>query len=92
MAAPSQHQNENAHSEAGDAAFLDQAYLTYIIPFGTDVDIEAEVRNAKSRQMPLEDIESRSWLFFGKASTRAVMLPLLPCRSPEILVSHNTHS
>lgn len=91
MAVPSQHQNEDAPLEAGDSAFLEQAYLTYIIPFGTDVDIKDELQNVISKQQPLEDIESRSWLFFGKA-------PVWPCCRccvagfPEVFVSHNTYS
>lgn len=51
--------------EAGDDAFLDQAHLTYIIPYGTEVDIKAEVENALAQKKPLEEIDSRPWLFFG---------------------------
>lgn len=64
MAVPSQVQD--IPLEAGDSAFLEQAYLTYLIPFGTDVNIEEEIANAVLKKQPLEEIESRSWLFFGK--------------------------
>lgn len=73
MAVPSQ--LEDVPLDAGDSAFLEQAYLTYIIPFGTDVNIEEEIQNAVSNKHTLEDIESRSWLFFGKdPSSRAIPL------------------
>lgn len=82
MAVPSQ--PEDATPDAGDTAFLEQSHLTYVIPYGTDVDIKEEVENAIAREKALEDIETRSWLFFG----------MRPCNiySPAALVSHNTHS
>lgn len=52
--------------EPGDSTFLDHSYLTYTIPFGTGVDIEEEIKNAVAKKQPLEEIETRPWLFFGK--------------------------
>lgn len=66
MAVPSPAQDTPL--EAGDSTFLEQAYLTYVIPLGTDVNIKEEITNAVSKKQPLEEIESRSWLFFGKTS------------------------
>lgn len=63
MAVPSQ--LEGTAAEAGDDTFLDWAHLTYIIPYGTEVDIKAEVANALAQKKPLEEIDSRPWLFFG---------------------------
>lgn len=83
MAVPSYF--DDAAPEAGDTAFLQQSYLTYIIPFGTDVDIKAEVENAITQKKPIEDIETRPFLFFGMHLGHI-------CYSPGALVSHNTHS
>lgn len=66
MAVPSE--AEDIPPNAVDSGFLEQAYLTYIIPFGTDVDIREEIAKAVSQKQPLEEIESRAWLFFGKDS------------------------
>lgn len=63
MAVPSQ--LEGTAPEAKDEAFLDRAHLTYIIPYGTEVDIKVEVENALAQKKPLEEIDSRPWLFFG---------------------------
>lgn len=54
--------------EVDDAAFLEQAYLTYLIPYGTNVDIGEVVKAAISEKKPLEELESRTWLFFGMGS------------------------
>lgn len=64
MAVPSQ--PEDTASEAGDAAFLEQSELTYIIPFGTDVDVKETIQRAIFKKQPLEEIDSRTWLFFGR--------------------------
>lgn len=64
MAVPSQ--IEDVPLEVRDSAFLEQAHLTYIIPFETDFKIKEEITYAISKKQPLEEIESRSWLFFGK--------------------------
>lgn len=63
MAVPSQ--LEDSTPDAGDTAFLEQAHLTYVIPHGTDLNIKEEIEHALAHQKPLEDIETRSWLFFG---------------------------
>lgn len=67
MAVPSQ--VEDAATEAGDAAFLGQSYLTYIIPFRTDVDVKQELENAIAKSQPLADVDSRSSLLFGMLSS-----------------------
>lgn len=82
MAVPSQFEDA---PEAGDAAFLEQAHLTYLIPSGTDVDIKADIENAIAQKKPLGDIDTRSFLFFG-------MHQLCLRHSTGALVSHNTHS
>lgn len=64
MAVPSQ--LEDTALEAADAGFLQQSELTYIIPSGTEVDVKEEIERAISKKQPLEEIESRTWLFFGK--------------------------
>lgn len=51
--------------ELDDSAFLEHSYLTYIIPYGTDADIAEVVKAAIAEEKPLEELESRSWLFFG---------------------------
>lgn len=63
MAVPSQ--LEDAVPDAGDTAFLEQSHLTYVINYGTDVDIKETIESAIAQGKPLEDIETRSWLFFG---------------------------
>lgn len=67
-----------AAQDTGDSRFLDQAYLTYVILFGTDVDIKEEIASALAKKQPLEEIESRSWLFFGRgppSSPPSVLCP-----------------
>ncbi|CAN8098793.1 unnamed protein product [Discula destructiva] len=64
MAVPSQ--VEDGTLEAGDSAFLEQSYLTYIIPHGTDVDIKSELENTIAEKKPFEEIDTRSWLFFDE--------------------------
>lgn len=82
MAVPSQ--PEDAAPDAGDTVFLEQSHLTYVVPYGTNVDIKETIQSAISQKKPLEDIETRSWLFFG--------MHLCYPYSPGALVSHNTHS
>lgn len=72
MAVPSQ--LEDAAPDAGDTAFLEQSHLTYVVPYKTGVDIKEEIEDAIAQKKPLEDIETRSWLFFGMHSRN----PLLP--------------
>lgn len=76
MAVPNQ--LEDVSETGGDPAFLDHSYLTYTIPFGTGVDIEEEIKNAIEKKQPLEEIETRPWLFFGKGP----YVLLLPGSSP----------
>lgn len=53
---------------APDTLFLEQSHLTYVIPYGTNVDVKEIIEGAISRKKPLEDIETRTWLFFGMRS------------------------
>ncbi|ROW11089.1 hypothetical protein VMCG_00972 [Cytospora schulzeri] len=64
MAVPNQH--DDVSETGGDSAFLDHSYLTYTIPFGTGVNIEEEIKNAIEKKQPLEEIETRPWLFFDE--------------------------
>lgn len=64
MADPNQ--LEDVSETGGDPAFLDHSYLTYTIPFGSGVDIEEEIKNAIEKKQPLEEIETRPWLFFDE--------------------------
>lgn len=63
MAVPSQ--LEAGTSEAGDSAFLEHSYLTYIIPHDTEIDITQYIQTAVAEKKVLEELESRTWLFFG---------------------------
>lgn len=58
--------------EVDDSAFLEHSYLTYIIPYGTDADIGEVVKAAIAEKKPLEELESRTWLFFGMGSSALV--------------------
>lgn len=58
--------------EVDDSAFLEHSYLTYILPYGTDIDISEVVKGAIAQKKPLEELESRTWLFFGMASSALV--------------------
>lgn len=82
MAVPSQ--LEDTASDTRDTVFLEQSHLTYVIPYGTNVDIKEIIEGAISQKKPLEDTETRTWLFFGMHSCYLF--------SPGALVSHNTHS
>lgn len=59
---------DDASGGAGDAAdtFLQQAYLTYIIPFASDFDPEEALsRGEDSVESKIANIEQRDQLFFG---------------------------
>lgn len=84
MADPSPSLEHDVPNEADASAFLAHAYLTYILPYDTDVDIGEVVKAAIADKKPLEELESRTWLFFGMAILR-------PGANPEVLPSHNTH-
>lgn len=66
MGSPTKPGNGDTASGEEDTAFLEQSFLTYTVPFKTDINIEEEVRAAISRGQPLEDFENRPWLFFGE--------------------------
>lgn len=51
--------------EVDDSAFLEHAYLTYIIPYDTSADVGELVKAAIAQKKSLEGLESRTWLFFG---------------------------
>ncbi|KAF3764972.1 hypothetical protein M406DRAFT_41903 [Cryphonectria parasitica EP155] len=64
MAVPSQIQDTAVG--AGDSAFLAQSYLTYLIPYRTNVDMKEEVEKAIATSQPLADIASRPWFLFDE--------------------------
>lgn len=61
---------------AGDAAdvpdaFVEQSYLTYIIPFATDFSAENVLRRGEgSVENKIAGIEQREQLFFGTGCVR----------------------
>lgn len=58
--------------------FLEHSYLTYIIPFATNFDPEQDLRRTKpSKTSPIDSIEKRESLFFGKS--------LSPCNCTLVL-------
>ena len=65
MAVPT-HSGDGDTASGEDTAFLEQSFLTYTVPFRTDINIEEEVRAAIAKGQPLEDLENRPWLFFGE--------------------------
>lgn len=59
--------------EASDPSldFLEHSYLTYIIPFETDLNLEQALSSGRDSNKPLFDaIDQREWLFFGMLLTR----------------------
>lgn len=70
MAGPSPLEHDGP--EVNDSAFLEHSYLTYIIPYDTDADIGEVVKAAIAEKKPLEELESRTWLFFGMGSSALV--------------------
>lgn len=74
MAVPTNSGEGGIASAEDDTAFLEQSFLTYTVPFRTDLDIEEEIRTAISKEQPLEDLENRPWLFFGEDLSQ----PILP--------------
>lgn len=66
MAVPAHSGDGDPASGEDDTTFLDQSFLTYTIPFRTDLNIGEEVRAAIAKGQPLEDLENRPWLFFGE--------------------------
>lgn len=74
---------DHATPELDDSAFLEHAYLTYIIPSSTNSNIGEVVKAAIAENKPLEELESRTWLFFGMV---AFALP-----RPRSSSSHSTH-
>lgn len=60
----------------GDQAFVQDAYLTYTIPFATKFDLEKAVKARKgSVQKFFESIPDRDWLFFGACPSSGPELP-----------------
>lgn len=74
MAVPTHSSDGDTASGEEDTAFLEQSFLTYTVPFRTDINIEEEVRAAIAKGQPLEDLENRPWLFFGEDLSQ----PILP--------------
>jgi len=59
-----------AVAEDGDApsagkSFLGQSYLTYIVPFATDLKLEDALQHPDGPGKAIEQLEKREWLFFG---------------------------
>ena len=49
--------------------FLEHSYLTYTIPFATNFNPEQDLKQTQSsRGSPIDSIEKRESLFFGKSS------------------------
>lgn len=48
------------------ADFADQAYLTYLIPSETDLDLETAFKGLEQGKSISESIEQRESLFFGE--------------------------
>jgi hypothetical protein len=58
------HANLDPHTE--DASFLEQAYLSYLVPYKTNVDFDELFEEARSKSpLDIDDIEQRESLFFG---------------------------
>jgi hypothetical protein len=72
MAAPIQSGDVGTASGEDDAAFLEQSFLTYTVPFSTDFNIEEKVRAAIAKGQPLEELENRPWLFFGEEPPESI--------------------
>jgi hypothetical protein len=68
MAVSDQHSNRpgDASRVADSEAFLEQSYLTYIIPFATNFSPESALQQgAGSVETIISSIEQRDQLFFG---------------------------
>lgn len=46
-------------------SFAEQAYLSYLIPSSTNVDIEEILQGAESGRTAIDSIKQRESLFFG---------------------------
>lgn len=79
MAVPTHSSDGDTASGEEDTAFLEQSFLTYTVPFRTDINIEEEVRAAISKGQPLEDLENRPWLFFGEDLSQPILPPKFLC-------------
>lgn len=66
MAVPTHSGDGDTAPGEEDRAFLEESFLTYTVPFRTDINIEEEVRAAVAKGQPLEDLANRPWLFFGE--------------------------
>lgn len=67
---------------AQDAAFIDSTYLTYIIPLGTEFNLESALKDVEDSHKPLfEAIEKRQSLFFGKSDSRAYIQGRINCHA-----------
>lgn len=76
--------SEDGSVPMADQDFVDRSYLTYIVPFETDLNVEEALRHAKAPGKAIEEIEQREWLFFGMNSP--------PSASKRALVSQLAHS
>lgn len=57
---------EEVAPERADGDLLEKSFLSYLIPALTDIDIEDQIKRNLSQKSPLDEIESREWLFFGR--------------------------
>jgi hypothetical protein len=83
MALPDQTSNGpgEAAGVADSEAFLEQSYLTYIIPFATNFSPESALQQgAGSVESTISNIEQRDQLFFGTRFAHCSLL-LRPHRS-----------
>jgi hypothetical protein len=55
-----------------DHSFLDKSYLTYLVPSATDLQLDEAFRNDGAGKSPIDGIEQREWLFFGRIPIQGV--------------------
>ncbi len=61
-----------------DASFIEQVYVSYLIPFHTNVDIEGLLGAARiGSSLALDSIEQRESLFFGELILSAFLMNCL---------------
>ena len=72
--------SKEAHESNPDQLFLEQSYLTYIVPFATNFKLEEAIgQGDEPNQSLFASIEQREWMFFGMRFALLSHVAILHC-------------
>ena len=61
--------SEYVDTTDADQSFLGRSYLTYMVPFATNLELEEALQHPDGPGKAVEELQKREWLFFGTATT-----------------------